>query len=83
MSRVLIGPSALDELRAVEPLSSRRTLVTRLSQLGQPLSGHRVSRGGCCRLLTEGLRVLYRHRPDGTLVITGVSRPGHGLDSTP
>ena len=83
MSRVLIGPSALNELRSVEPKDNRRRLVTRLSELGRPLSSHRISSGGCCRLLAEGLRVLYRHRDDGTLVITGISRPADALDSAP
>ncbi|MCZ6727995.1 MAG: hypothetical protein O7A98_11660 [Acidobacteria bacterium] len=82
MSRVLIGPSALNELRALEPLAGRRQLIARLSELGKPLSSHRISSGGCCRLLTEELRVLYRHRDDGTLVITGVTRTGvTSLDS--
>jgi len=81
MSRVLIGPSALNELRNVEPISGRHRLVARLSELGRPLSSHRISSGGCCRLLTEGLRVLYRHREDGTLVITGISRTADALNS--
>lgn len=76
MSRVLIGPSALNELRAVKPPADRRRLIARLSELGRPLGSHRLSSGGCCRLLTEGLRVLYRHQDDGTLVITGVTRTG-------
>jgi hypothetical protein len=76
MARVLIGPSALNELRGVEPLAGRRRLIARFAELGKPLSSHRISGGGYCRLRTEGLRVLYRHREDGTLVITGVTRTG-------
>ena len=82
MPRVLIGPSALNELLAVEPLAGRRRLITRLSELGEPLGNHRISAGGCCRLLAEGLRVLYRHRRDGTLVITGIARPADAVNST-
>jgi hypothetical protein len=81
MSRVLIGPSALNELRAVEPLAGRRRLIRRLSELHRPLRSHRINAAGCCRLLTEGLRVLYRHRSDGTLVITGITRTGDAVDS--
>jgi len=81
MSRVLIGPSALSELLTLEPIAERRRLVGRLSELGTPLSSHRISSGGCCRLLTEGLRVLYRHRDDGTLVITGIRRPANAISS--
>ena len=81
MPRVLIGPTALSELLAVEPLAGRRRLIARLSELGQPLSSHRISGGGCCRLLAEGLRVLYRHRDDGTLIITGIARPANAIDS--
>ena len=74
MSRVLIGPSALNEVRGIEPVDARRRLVARLSELGRRLSSHRISSGGCCRILTGGLRVLYRHRGDGTLVITSVTK---------
>jgi len=81
MSRVLIGPSALNELRAVEPKAGRQRLIRRLSELHRPLSSHRISSGGCCRLLAEGLRVLYRHRSDGTLVITGIAQTSDAVDS--
>jgi len=81
MSRLLIGPSALNELHTVKPVAERRRIIARLSELHRPLSSHRISSGGCCRMLSEGLRVLYRHRPDGTLVITGLTQLADVLDS--
>lgn len=82
MSRVLIAPSALNELRAVGPLAERRRVIQRLSELRQPLSSHRISSGGCCRLVSEDLRVLYRHRPDGTLVITGITQLARAVEDS-
>jgi hypothetical protein len=72
MARVLIGPSALAELRAIEPVAHRRRLCVLLSEVDGAQPGHRISGGGCCRLVAAGRRVLYRERPDGTLIITSI-----------
>jgi hypothetical protein len=72
MSRLLIAPSALAELRALEPLARRQRVCKRLSEIERPLASHRISAGGCCRIVTAGLRVLYRERQDGTLVVSRI-----------
>jgi len=73
MSRILIASSAVQELRALEPVTERRRLVARLSELPGPASSRRISAGGYCRLRSGNLRVLYRCRADGTMVITGIA----------
>jgi hypothetical protein len=73
MARLLIAPSALDELRAVEPLARRQHVCLCLSEIEHPPASHRLSGGGCCRLVTAGLRVLYRERQDGTLIVTRIA----------
>jgi len=81
MARLLIVGSALEELRAVEPRERRRQLVLRLSMLDGTASDDRLASGGRNRLLALGLRVLYRLRADGNLVITRVQPDCNALDS--
>lgn len=72
MARVLIGASALEELRSLEPVALRRRLVTRLAALDFSSSDHRLCSAERYRVLVGGARVLYRRRDDGTVVITAV-----------
>lgn len=75
MARMLILPSALEELRSVVPLARRRGLVACLSELDGARRRHRISRGGRCLMVAAGRRVLYRLRPDGSLVVVAIVRP--------
>ncbi len=71
MTRLLIRPSALAELRAIEPLERRRAVVLALSELGSEQPGERLAAGGRCRRTIERLAVLYQ-RGEGGVCIYGV-----------
>ncbi len=81
MPRILIGSTAVSELRAVRPVASRRRVVARIVALDAPVREHGLCAPGRYRTIVDGLRVLSARRDDGTLVVAGIATPGDALDS--
>ena len=71
MPRLLIAGSAVGELRRVEPADRRRRLIGDLSTL-DAAPAHRFCAPERFRRTVRGVRVLFRRRVDGTLVILGL-----------
>jgi hypothetical protein len=72
MARLLIGPTALAELKAIASRAVRRRVVARLGGLGSVSPRERVAGEGRSRHRVAGRRILYRRRPDGAVVVVAV-----------